>query len=152
MNLTASIALAISAAFNVTPAQMAPLPAPMPAVQTVEEYVRDYFDTTHTPILAEIAKCESQFRQFDKNGDVLKNSSGSSAIGLMQIMSSIHDSTADDLDIDIRTIQGNLAYAQYLYDKYEDSYGDGTLPWKASKSCWSKSQAYKDMTSKVAAK
>ncbi len=150
MNLTASIALAL-AALNVSGAAVT-LPAPMPVVQTVEEYVRDYFNITHTPILAEIAKCESQFRQFDKNGDILKNGMGSSAIGIMQIMSSVHDDTAENLDIDIRSIEGNLAYAQYLYDKHERMYGDGTLPWKSSKACWGRSQVYKEMKSKVAVK
>ncbi len=113
MNITATLVLAISAAFNVTPAQMPPLAAPMPQVQTVEQYVRVYF--ADEPILAEIASCESQFRQFDKDGNVLKNSSGSSAIGLMQIMTSVHSDTADKLGLDPTTIQGNPAYAQYLY-------------------------------------
>ncbi len=138
MNITATIALALSAALNVTPAQMPPLPAPMPQVQTVEQYVRGYY--SDTPILAEIAGCESQFRQFDSKGDVLKNPN-SSAVGIMQIMSSVHSDTAGTLDIDINSIQGNLAYAQYLYDK------EGTKPWNSSKACWSKSQAYKDLQS-----
>ncbi len=116
MNITASVAIAVSAAFNVTPAQLPPLPAPMPQVQTVKEYVEQYF--ADEPILAAIASCESQYRQFDKNGDVLKNSAGSSAVGLFQIMSSIHSSFADDkLGLDINTLQGNAAYARYLYDK-----------------------------------
>ncbi|HVV39166.1 MAG TPA: hypothetical protein VHD31_02465 [Candidatus Paceibacterota bacterium] len=137
MNLTASIAIAISAAFNVTPAQLPP--APMPQAQTVEEYVRSYF--SDTPILAEIASCESQFRQFGKDGQVVRNPT-SSAVGLFQIMSSIHSSFADEkLGLDINTLQGNAAYARYLYQK------EGTKPWNASKACWSKSQAYQDLKS-----
>lgn len=140
MNLTAGIALAFTAAFNVTPAEMPALPAPMPQVQTVEEYVRDYF--ADEPILVEIAACESQFRQFGKNGKVIKNPH-SSAVGTFQIMSSLHAELADDkLGLDIYSLQGNAAYARYLYDK------QGTKPWNASKACWSKSQAYQDMLSK----
>jgi hypothetical protein len=101
----------------------------MPEVQTVEEYVRDYY--VDVPVLADIASCESHFRQFDNNGNVVKNPD-STAIGIMQIMSSIHSEYADKLGIDIRTVQGNLAYARYLYDE------KGTVPWNASKACWSK--------------
>ncbi|HWB34254.1 MAG TPA: transglycosylase SLT domain-containing protein [Candidatus Paceibacterota bacterium] len=138
MNLTATIVLAAAAAFNVTPAQVSTLAAPMPQVQTVEEYVRDYF--ADEPILAEVASCESHFRQFDSNGNVLKNAN-SSAIGIMQIMASVHSETAAELGLDPTTMQGNLAYAKYLYDK------NGLSPWNASKACWSKSQAYKDLQS-----
>lgn len=110
----------------------------MPQSQTVEEYVRDYF--ADEPIMIEIAKCESQFRQYGRDGQVLKNSEGSSAIGLFQIMSSIHADFADDkLGLDVYSLQGNAAYARYIFDR------QGTRPWDASKACWSKSKAYKDM-------
>jgi hypothetical protein len=142
MNLTASVAIAVSAAFNVTPAQMPPLPTPMPQVQTVKEYVEEYF--ADEPILAAVASCESQMRQFGADGQVIKNPH-SSAVGLFQIMSSIHSSFADEkLGLDIYTLQGNAAYARYLYDT------QGLKPWEASKKCWSKSQAYQDMQSKLA--
>jgi soluble lytic murein transglycosylase-like protein len=133
MNITASVVLAFSAAFGINQSQVPVLhvPAPMPVVQTVEEYVREYYDDV--PVLAEIASCESQFRQFDNNGNVIKNAN-SSAVGIMQIMSSIHDPVADKLGLDIYTIQGNLAYARYLYEE------SGTAPWNASKSCWGKSK------------
>ena len=135
MNLTATIAIALSAAFNVTPAQVQQLAAPLPQAQTVKEYVQEYF--ADEPILADIAGCESQFRQFDKNGNVLQNPN-SSAIGIMQIMASVHSDTASQLGLDPTTIQGNLAYAKYLYEK------EGTKPWDSSKACWSKSQDYKE--------
>ncbi len=142
MPFGATIALAVSLAFaggssnqtSIFPSAQAAFEQP----QTVEEYVRDYF--TDEPIMIEIAKCESQFRQYGKDGQVLKNSQGSSAIGLFQIMSSIHADFADDkLGLDVYSLQGNAAYARYLFDK------QGTRPWDASKACWGKSQAYKDM-------
>ena len=37
---------------------------------TLEDYVRAYF--IETPILAEIASCESSFRQYGEDGDVLR--------------------------------------------------------------------------------
>ncbi len=60
----------------------------------------------------------------------------------MQIMASVHSDTASQLGLDPTTIQGNLAYAKYLYEK------EGTKPWDSSKACWSKSQDYKDAQAK----
>jgi hypothetical protein len=107
--------------------------AVMPASQSVEEYVREYFKDE--PVMIDIARCESRFRQLDSNGQVLRNEQGSSAIGVFQIMASIHADAADrNLGLNIYDLQGNAAYARYLYDTY------GTSPWNASKSCWGKSQ------------
>lgn len=130
MHLTLGIALAISAALNGSSFQSSALPPIMPEAQTVEEYVRAYF--ADVPVMAAIASCESQFKHFNKDGTVVKNPK-STAIGAFQIMSSIHDPIADKLGLDITTIQGNAAYARYLYDK------QGTKPWNASKACWGKS-------------
>jgi hypothetical protein len=109
----------------------------MPQSQTVEEYIRDYF--ADAPIMAEIARCESRFTQFGKDGQVVKNPT-STAVGVFQIMASIHDTFADQkLGLDIWSLQGNAAYARYIYER------QGTVPWNSSKPCWSKSQAYKDI-------
>jgi hypothetical protein len=131
MHLTASIALAFSAAFNVSP-QTTPLPAPMPTVQTVDQYVRDYF--ADTPILADIAVCESHMRQFGSNGSVLHGEVVYEDLGLMQVNETYHGSTAKKLGLDLYTIQGNLAYGKYLYEQ------EGTEPWNSSKACWGKSK------------
>lgn len=97
--------------------------------ETLSAYVREYY--ADTPILAEIAKCESHFRHLTADGSVIKNPK-SSAIGVMQIMSSIHDPLADDLGLDITSLEGNLAYAKHLYET------QGTKPWNASRPCWGK--------------
>jgi hypothetical protein len=132
----ASFALAVSMAFTGQAAVAQPSAPVMPVAQSVEEYVRDYF--ADAPVMIEIAKCESRFRQFTKDGQVLKNGEGSSAVGIFQIMSSIHDSYADKLGLDIYTMQGNAAYARYLYST------QGTKPWEAdlkSEKCWGKTHA-----------
>lgn len=139
MPFATSIALAVSLAFSGSAAVPEKVSlSPMPAAQTVEEYVREYFNDA--PVMIEIAECESQFRQFGKDGNVLKNSAGSSAIGIFQIMASIHEPTAKKLGLDLNTIQGNAAYARYLFDK------QGTKPWEAdssSKNCWGKTRVGK---------
>ncbi len=124
----ASVALALSA-FMAPQPSVGNVPATMPAAQTVKEYVEIYF--ADAPVMIDIARCESQFRQFDKKGNVVKNPN-STAMGIFQIMSSLHKDTAADMGMDILSIQGNLEYARYLYEK------EGTKPWNASKACWSK--------------
>lgn len=140
MTFTAGIALALAAVIsggNATPvAQAQGLAQPMPQAQSVEEYVKTYF--ADEPVMYAIAGCESQYRQYDTDGSVLHNSQ-SSAVGIFQIMDSVHSKTAAQLGIDIYTMQGNAAYAKYLYDN------EGTGPWLASKACWGKSHAAKDL-------
>ena len=97
---------------------------------TLEHYVKDYF--AETPVLAKIAKCESRFRQVGSDGKILRGEVNKSDLGLMQVNAYYHGERALDLGFDLETVNGNLAYAKYLYDK------EGTKPWSASEKCWSK--------------
>ncbi|MCC7004928.1 hypothetical protein IT397_03360 [Candidatus Nomurabacteria bacterium] len=99
---------------------------------STEEQVREYFKDK--PILVEIAKCESQFRQTDTNGEVLRGQINNQDVGVMQINEKYHLKTSQDKNIDIYTLEGNLAYARELYEK------SGSDPWKSSSKCWSKYQ------------
>jgi hypothetical protein len=102
---------------------------PLATVST-EAYVRDYFKDT--PLLAEIARCESTFKQFDRNGNVIRGKVNSDDIGVMQINTYYHGESAEKLGYDIYTIDGNLSYAKHLYEKYGDD------PWSSSSKCWKK--------------
>ena len=95
---------------------------------TLEKYVREYFK--ETPVLAEIARCESTFRQVGKDGKVLRGEANKSDLGLLQVNEYYHGEKAVDLGFDLNTVNGNLAYGKYLYDK------EGTKPWSASEKCW----------------
>jgi len=111
---------------------------------TVEEYVRNYF--SDIPIMVEIAKCESRFRQNDKNGDVLRGEKNSSDRGVMQINEYFHNENSDKLGYNILTIEGNTAYARYLFEKY------GVKPWSSSIKCWGRTVAHSDYKSELAMK
>ncbi|MES2436873.1 MAG: hypothetical protein V4519_02585 [Patescibacteria group bacterium] len=100
------------------------------ATTSVETYVRAYFE--ETPILAEVARCESRFRQHGKDGEVLRGMMVDDDLGVMQINDYFHGKTADKLGLDLHTLEGNLAYAKYLYEK------QGLQPWSASAPCWDK--------------
>lgn len=97
---------------------------------SVEAYVRDYFKDA--PILAEIARCESTFRQFDSKGNVIKGEVNDDDIGVMQINTFYHGESAEKLGYDLYTIDGNLGFAKWLYGKYGDA------PWIHSSPCWKK--------------
>ncbi len=134
MSFTTGIALALSAVLSGSSAQ-AVQPVAMPQAQTVQQYVQTYF--ADAPVMIAIAECESRFTQLDKDGKVVKNPT-SSAVGVFQIMASIHAASADqNLGLNIYTVQGNAGYARYLYEN------QGTTPWNDSKSCWGKSAAAK---------
>ena len=105
----------------------------MAIATSTEAYVRNYF--RDTPILAEIAKCESSFRQFDKNGKPLRGIVNDKDIGVMQINTYYHEEDAEKIGLNIYTLEGNLQFAKVLYGKYGDK------PWVHSSPCWSKTQS-----------
>jgi hypothetical protein len=101
---------------------------PKEPIVSIEQYVKTYY--AKTPILARISKCESQYRQFTTNGNVLRGREVPQDVGIMQINETYHLATAKKLGYDIYTIDGNLGYGKYLYDT------QGTQPWSASAPCW----------------
>ena len=91
----------------------------------VEKSVRSYF--ANTPVMIEIARCESKFRQFTDSGAPLRSAG---MIGVFQFFESIHAPIAKTRGFDLATLDGNLGYAKYLYDT------EGTTPWEGSRYCW----------------
>jgi hypothetical protein len=104
--------------------------APITDSKQVKRFVTDYFKDI--PILAEIAACESHYRQFDSNGKVLRGQKNQYDVGVMQINELYHLEASEKLDVDIYTLDGNVAYARYLYEK------QGAKPWMSSSACWAK--------------
>lgn len=101
---------------------------------TVEEYVKTYF--SDIPVMIEIAKCESRFRHYDENGNVLRGEVNNLDRGVMQINEYYHGDDSRKFGYNILTLEGNAAYARHLYERY------GVRPWKSSFGCWGKSEAY----------
>ncbi len=102
----------------------------IPTPKELEKLAKAYFK--NDPILVDIAKCESRFRQFDKNGNVLRGEKNKSDLGLMQINEYYHAKKALELGHNLNTTEGNMAYAKYLYDR------EGGQPWISSSKCWAK--------------
>lgn len=88
----------------------------------LEAQVRASF--SDMPDMVTIAKCESGTRQFNADGSVLRGGAGKNYIGIFQIDERIHVPKANSMAYDIYTINGNIAYARYMY------FASGTNPWK----------------------
>lgn len=98
----------------------------------VKRITKEYFKDT--PILAEIARCESTYRHFV--GDtVLRGKVNGADVGVMQINEKYHLARSQKLGIDIHTLKGNLEYGALLYKE------QGSQPWSASRPCWGASEA-----------
>jgi hypothetical protein len=93
-----------------------------------EKRVREFFKDT--PVMVEIARCESNFRQFTDGGNVLRGGDSGGMVGVFQFFESIHAPIAKKLGYDLETLEGNLAYAKHVYKN------EGTVPWNPAKHCW----------------
>ena len=102
--------------------------SPSITTQTVEETVREYF--VDLPVMIEIARCESKFRQFADSGSALRGGMGGQMVGVFQFFDRYHTSSAHELGFDIETLEGNLGYARYTYER------KGTSPWNSARACW----------------
>lgn len=87
----------------------------------IETKVRTYF--ADVPVMIEIAKCESKFRQFTDAGSVFYGGAGGGMVGIFQFYEAIHKNAALALGFDLTTVDGNLGYARHLYGV------QGTKPW-----------------------
>ena len=105
-------------------------------IMSTEQFVRQYF--SDIPIMIQVAKCESQFRQLDKDGDVHRGVENNEDVGVMQINEFYHLDKSLEKDYNIYTIEGNTAYARDLYQR------QGTAPWSSSKACWGKYESKTD--------
>jgi hypothetical protein len=87
----------------------------------VEKRVRELF--ADAPVMIEIARCESKFRQFTDSGNLLRGGGSTGMIGVFQFYEAIHAAPALALGFNLATLEGNLGYARHLYT------AEGTRPW-----------------------
>lgn len=95
----------------------------------VEQKVRHLFKDT--PVMIEIARCESKFRQYTDSGNVFRGGYQNAMVGVFQFNGPVHKNGAKALGFDIDTLDGNLDYAKHVYTL------SGTDPWVSSFTCWS---------------
>jgi hypothetical protein len=100
-------------------------PLTVRANSDVEAAVRAAF--ADTPVLIEIARCESNFRHLTDSGSLLRNNRN---IGVMQLHSEYHGPAAAQQGLDITKLDDHLLYAALLYA------AQGTTPWRSSAACW----------------
>lgn len=110
----------------------------MLTVEETEARVRAYFKAI--PILAEVARCESHFRQYNEDGSIHRgrNRNGTHDIGVMQINDETWLLQAKKLGLNLLTLKGNIAFAKWLYAQ------EGLQPWMSSSLCWAKAPQIAD--------
>lgn len=96
-------------------------------VVTVREAVENKFG--HDSIMVKVAFCESTWRQYGDDGEVLKGMVNPADYGVFQINATLWQDFARSKGWDIETISGNLNMAEYLYETY------GLSPWAPSADC-----------------
>lgn len=100
----------------------------LPDQEHVERRVRAFF--ADTPVMIEIARCESEFQQFTPAGVPLRGGWNGAMIGVFQFYEQIHALPAQALGFNLATLEGNLSYAKHIYSL------SGTEPWMSSYECW----------------
>ena len=127
----AAQAVAIPHAGQATTTTSSATTSPLTDNSNIRSYVRTAY--ADEPILVDIARCESAYRQYGTDGQALRGKANHADIGVMQINEKYHADQAKKLGYDIYTVEGNVAFAKYLYAKY------GTDPWSSSEVCWADS-------------
>lgn len=97
---------------------------------TVKSHIEAVFGA-NSPMV-QVAQCESGLTQFDAPNHVLRGRITPADIGLFQVNAEYHADQAKKLGINLYSLDGNIQYAKYLYNK------NGLRDWNASKSCWKK--------------
>lgn len=87
----------------------------------VEAKVREYF--ADIPVMIDVAKCETNFRQFKADDSTLHDATGT-YVGVYQIDEKLHFMNAWGLNMNLYTLEGNMAYARHLYNS------KGSAPWR----------------------
>ncbi len=103
--------------------------------KAMEAYLKKEF--ANEPILVDIARCESNFHQFDASGNIVRGRVNNADVGVMQINEKYHLDMAKKLGIDLYTVEGNVEYAKHLYRE------QGAQPWISSSKCWGPDQVAK---------
>lgn len=95
-----------------------------------EESLRQGLGYAEFSLLRSIAKCESNWRQYRRDGSVVESNGN---VGLAQINRIAHEGTYTKMNIDPENPYDNLKFMVYLYKR------DGVAPWFAwSGHCWNK--------------
>ena len=131
------VKIADAASIDVTDAVITK-PKKLDRNEDIESKVRLFF--ADTPIMAEVIKCESRFRQFNADGTSFRGIVNNQDVGIAQVNEYYHAKRAKKLGYNIYTVEGNMAYAKLLYQE------EGTDPWISSAPCWKKSEVAKAMS------
>jgi hypothetical protein len=124
----------LTAAWTVVNATTTPINTAITNTSTssIVEEIDQVFGTS-SPIMVQVASCESGLREYDENtGKILRGIVNHDDVGVFQINIDHHQDEVLATTTNIYTAHGNILFAKYLFDQ------SGLQPWASSKSCWSK--------------
>ena len=78
----------------------------------------------------EIARCESEFKQYREDGSLVRGRKNRNDVGVFQINEKYHLERSRKEGFDIYTTEGNVAYAMWLMAR------EGDRHWHWSEKCW----------------
>ena len=84
---------------------------------------------TSTPQAIEVAWCESNLRQYNANGAVLRGRENPNDIGVFQINYWIHRKEIEKQALDVTKVEDNVKFAAFLWQRNE------WRDWKWSAKC-----------------
>jgi hypothetical protein len=122
---------------------LATLLLPAKTISFVQEVQAEEVETRVSlhPALIPVCACESSYegnrngtpRHYETDGVTVRRGRANAAdVGMCQINLFYHVEAAEKMDIDLLSEEGNIKYANHLYEK------QGLKPWVWSKPCWGK--------------
>lgn len=95
------------------------------STSSIRSYILTQFPDA--PVMANIASCESQFRQLNKDGSALRGFQNNLDVGVFMVNEYYHKKEATSLGLNLEKLEDNVAFARVLYDR------NGTRDWNWSK-------------------
>lgn len=95
------------------------------STSSIKAYILSQFP--NAPVMADIASCESHFRQLNYDGSVLIGKQNSDDTGVFMINKKYHLKEATSLGLNLDIFVDNVAFAKVLYER------NGTRDWNWSK-------------------
>lgn len=128
-NLTATVTPTVSNELNGSVAPVAIVEVKEPTNQDMIEVMAKQ-QGVNPKLAAAISRCESEHRQFNEDGSVLRGRVNSQDVGLFQINEFYHLEDSKKFGYNIYSAQGNVEYALHIMKR------DGIRHWNYSKPCW----------------
>lgn len=102
------------------------------ATDTAREIIEASFATDSPEVMSDIAKCETDYVQYDKSNHVIRGVINPGDFGIFQINIEYWKKDIKDMGINPYTLSGNIELAKHIKEV------QGLSAWEPSMKCWGK--------------